>query len=282
LATAASIVLFDIQQGKTLAEVTTPAVKYVVWSADGNMVALLSKHSELTHVLDRNAAYISAITIANKTLGQSALIHETIRIKSAAWDDSGILVYTTLNHIKYALPQGDNGIIKTLDQPVYLTRVKGQVVHCLDRTATPRTITIDPTEYRFKLALMRKNYDEVLQIIRNSNLVGQSIIAYLQKKGYPEIALHFVQDQQTRFDLAIECGNLQVALEMARAVDRDDVWNRLGAAALKQGNHSVCCIIFPRGYGLTLRLSKPHTRKPRISTSFPSCTSSLVTPKDWV
>lgn len=29
-------------------------------------------------------------------------MHETIRVKSAAWDDSGVLVYTTLNHIKYA------------------------------------------------------------------------------------------------------------------------------------------------------------------------------------
>jgi len=224
LSAPTSVVLFDIQQQKVLAELSSPPVKYVVWSTDGNMVALLSKHT---------------ITIANKSLGQSALIHETIRIKSAAWDDSGILIYTTLNHIKYALPQGDNGIIKTLEQPVYLTRVKGQTVHCLDRTAKPRTITIDPTEYRFKLALVRKNYDEVLQIIRNSNLVGQSIIGYLQKKGYPEIALHFVQDQQTRFDLAIECGNLAVALEMARAVDREDVWNRLGAAALKQGNHTI-------------------------------------------
>ncbi|KAK1920994.1 coatomer WD associated region-domain-containing protein [Papiliotrema laurentii] len=224
LAAPSSVVLFDIQQQKTLAELATPPVKYVVWSNDGGHVALLSKHT---------------ITIANKALAQSALIHETIRIKSAAWDDSGILIYTTLNHIKYALPNGDNGIIKTLEQPVYLTRVKGQIVHCLDRTAKPRTITIDPTEYRFKLALVRKNYDEVLQIIRSSNLVGQSIIGYLQKKGYPEIALHFVQDPQTRFDLAIECGNLQVATEMARQVDREDVWTRLGAAALKQGNHAI-------------------------------------------
>lgn len=86
-------------------------------------------------------------------------------------------------------PRSDNGIIKTLEQPVYLTRIKGKVVHCLDRNAKPRSITIDPTEYRFKLALMRKNYDEVLHIIRTSNLVGQSIIAYLQKKGFPEVRL---------------------------------------------------------------------------------------------
>ncbi|KAM0749301.1 coatomer protein complex, subunit alpha [Meredithblackwellia eburnea MCA 4105] len=231
LSCPASVVLFDIQQQKIVAELATPLVKYVVWSNDNSMVALLSKHT---------------IMIANKNLGQSAMVHETIRIKSGAWDDSGIFVYSTLNHIKYALPQGDNGIIKTLDQPVYLTRVKGKVVHCLDRNAKPRSINIDPTEYRFKLALMRKNYDEVLHIIRTSNLVGQSIIAYLQKKGFPEIALHFVQDKTTRFDLAIECGNLDVALEMAKAVDREDTWSRLGQQALKQGNHKIVEIAYQR------------------------------------
>jgi len=46
---------------------------------------------------------------------------------------------------------------------------------------------MDPTEYRFKLALIKHNYDEVLRIIQTSNLVGQSIIAYLQKKGFPEV-----------------------------------------------------------------------------------------------
>lgn len=155
----------------------------------------------------------------------------------------------------------DNGIVKTLDQPVYLTRVKGKTVHCLDRSARPRTISIDPTEYRFKLALTRNNYDEVLHIIRTSNLVGQGIIAYLQKKGFPEvlvpmklmqfcsnvllqIALHFVQEKTTRFDLAIECGNLDVALETARAIDRPECWERLAQQALKQGNHKVYSFTF--------------------------------------
>lgn len=83
----------------------------------------------------------------------------------------------------------DHGVICTLDNPVYLTRVKGKTVHCLDRSARPRTITIDPTEYRFKLALLRNNYEEMLHIIRTSNLLGQSIIAYLQQKGFPEVGV---------------------------------------------------------------------------------------------
>ncbi|KAI5120086.1 hypothetical protein M0805_001242 [Coniferiporia weirii] len=224
LSSTSTAVLYDIQQGKKIAEITTPPVKYVVWSGDGTLVALLSKHT---------------ITIANKNFSQSSLIHETIRIKSGAWDDSGVLIYSTLNHIKYCLPQGDTGVIRTLDNPVYLTRVKGRTVHCLDRSARPRTITIDPTEYRFKLALLRNNYEEMLHIIKTSNLVGQSIIAYLQQKGFPEIALHFVDDKNTRFDLAVECGNLDVALETATAIDRPECWNRLAQQALKQGNHKI-------------------------------------------
>lgn len=100
-------------------------------------------------------------------------------------------------------------------------------------------LTIDPTEYRFKLALVKRNYDEMLQIIKTSSLVGQSIISYLQKKGYPEIALQFVQDPQTRFELAIECGNLDVAIEMAKQLDRPKLWTRLGTEALAHGNHQT-------------------------------------------
>ena len=80
----------------------------------------------------------------------------------------------------------------------------------------------------------------MLYLIRSSNLLGQGIIAYLQQKGFPKIALHFVEDKNPRFDLAIECGNLDVAMEMARSIDRPECWNRLAQQALKQGNHKVC------------------------------------------
>lgn len=222
--TPTHVVLYDIQQKKQLAELAVAGVKYVSWSNDGMYAALLSKHNA---------------TIITKSLEQVSTLHETIRIKSATWDDSGVLLYSTLNHIKYTLLNGDNGIVRTLDQTMYLVKVKGRSVYCLDRAAKPRVLTIDPTEYRFKLALVKRNYDEMLQIIKTSSLVGQSIISYLQKKGYPEIALQFVQDPQTRFELAIECGNLEVATEMAKQIDKPKLWQRLGSEALIHGNHQI-------------------------------------------
>ena len=61
------------------------------------------------------------------------------------------------------------------------------------------------------MTLVQK-YPQVLHMVRNANLYGQAIIAYLQKKGYPEVALHFVKDPKTRFNLAVECGNIEVIL----------------------------------------------------------------------
>src|SRR5437667_594772 len=176
LCTQTQVILYDIQKKETIAELTTPYVKYVYWSADWSQVALLGKHT---------------ITVATKNLEQICSIHETIRIKSVVWDDTlGVLLYSTLNHVKYLLPNpgiGDTGVIRTLGNTVYLIRVRGKNLTCLTRDGKVDVIPIDPTEYRFKVALAKKEYKEMVRVIKTSNLVGQSIIGYLQKKGYPEV-----------------------------------------------------------------------------------------------
>ncbi|KAI0230835.1 hypothetical protein L0F63_007459 [Massospora cicadina] len=217
-------ILYDVAVKKELGSISLAGVRHVVWSPDHSQAALLCKYS---------------ITIVDNQLTQLAHAQETVRVKSAAWDPCGVLIYTTLNHIKFMLPQGDKGIICTLDQPIYLTHVKGQKVHYLDREAKPQIAVIDPAEYRFKLALLKHDYDQVIHAIRNSNLVGQSIIAYLRKKGYAEIALHFIKDEQTRFDLALESGNLEVALASAKGLNVEACWKSLAQHALQQGNLQV-------------------------------------------
>ncbi|XP_038045670.1 coatomer subunit alpha-like [Patiria miniata] len=226
-----TVTMFDVQQKRSVGSVRISKVRYAVWSTDMSHVALLGKHT---------------LGICNRKLDSLCTIHENIRVKSGAWDESGVFIYTTSNHIKYAISNGDHGIIRTLDVPIYITRVKGQNVYCLDRDCRPRILNIDPTEYKFKLALIHRKYDEVLHMVRTAKLVGQSIIAYLQKKGYPEVALHFVKDEKTRFALALECGNIEVALEAARALDDKNCWEKLGEAALLQGNHQVVEMAYQR------------------------------------
>jgi coatomer protein complex subunit alpha (xenin) len=63
-----------------------------------------------------------------------------------------------LNHVKYVLPNGDRGIVRGLESPVYVTKVHGNNLYCLDREGKMRTVEIDTTEAMFKLALERKDY----------------------------------------------------------------------------------------------------------------------------
>ncbi|KAL0736204.1 hypothetical protein Bca4012_012414 [Brassica carinata] len=218
------LVMFDLQQRLVLGELQTPFVKYVVWSADMESVALLSKHS---------------IVIASKKLVLHCTLHETVRVKSGAWDDNGVFIYTTLNHIKYCLPNGESGIIRSLDVPIYITKMSGSTISCLDRDGKIRAITINATQYLFKLSLLRKRYGHVMSMLNNSPLCGQATIAYLQQKGFPEAALHFAEDERIRFNLALESGNLSSAVTSATQINEKDHWYRLGVEALRQGNSEI-------------------------------------------
>ncbi|PZC80682.1 hypothetical protein B5X24_HaOG214083 [Helicoverpa armigera] len=195
----------------------------------------------------------AALEKNNQKLEQLCTVTEGARVKSGAFDDSTlqpVFIYTTANHIKYCCKDGDYGIIRTLDVPVYAVKVlaseSGARVLCLDRECRPKVLNIDPTEYRFKLALVTRQYDQVLHMVRTAKLVGQSIIAYLQEKGYPEVALHFVKDARTRLSLALQCGNIDVALEAAKSLDEPAAWDKLAQAALASGNHQIVEMCYQR------------------------------------
>mmetsp|Transcript_31101 Transcript_31101/g.73309 ORF Transcript_31101/g.73309 Transcript_31101/m.73309 type:complete len:1289 (+) Transcript_31101:192-4058(+) len=250
-------VLFEVQSRRVLGELTAPKIKSVVWSPDGSKVAIVCKYG---------------VVIADRQLEQLCSVSDNVRIKSGAWDcspssdgtASNLFVYTTLNHVKYCLPSGDSGTIRTLESPIYAVRVVKDQLHCLDREARARVIAIDTTEARFKLALANKKYGRVMHMVKHSRLCGRAIVAYLQQKGFPEVALHFVREPKTRFKLALACGDIEAAMESAFALENQtqqnseleggssstdetrEIWSELGAEALRQGNYQVVEMSYQR------------------------------------
>jgi len=79
--------------------------RYVVWSNDMSHVALLAKHN---------------VTICNRRLETLCTIRENTRVKSGAWDDCGIFIYTTSNHIKYCITNGLVSIVLEFFTNIYI------------------------------------------------------------------------------------------------------------------------------------------------------------------
>lgn len=225
--TPESVCLFELEGRQLVNKITTLVrhpIKYVVWSKNHKYVALLSKF---------------LIYICDNQLNELCMLNETSRLKSAAWDPAGVLVYTTASHIKYCLTNGDTGVIRTLDVPIYMTSVNPTSLSCIDREMKVRDVPIDNSEYMFKFSLLNRRYIDALKIMQSRKLIGKAIIGYLHKKGFPEIALHFVQDTKTKFSLALECGNIRVALQCAEELNAPECWHKLGVEALRQGNHQI-------------------------------------------
>ncbi|GAB5368304.1 hypothetical protein AAMO2058_001307900 [Amorphochlora amoebiformis] len=229
------MVLYDIQAMKVVGELRIQSrhpIKYVVWSPKHRFVAMFSK---------------SNIHIARANLDECCFTFENSRIKSGAWDED-TFVYNTATHIKYLLPNGDKGIIRTIEDPVYICQISpnSNEVHFLNREKKAGVAKIDPTEYIYKVAVTKCKYRTVVRIMRSGKLVGKSIIAYLQKKGFPEVALHFVKDEKIKFQLALQCGNIATAKESAEKLEKKNpkegkkCWEKLGVEALRQG---VCHIV---------------------------------------
>ncbi len=226
--TSGMVYLMDGNSGRVIGSLEVCGVKYASWSANFEHCALISKKA--VHLTDKSFSRISHVHSDNTG------------IKSGVWDLSGpgpIFYYTNSFHLKYLLPFGDSGIICTTSNPLYLIRVKGDLVHVLDRQLSVLVLAIDPTECHFKMALNAGDTGRINHIIETSNLVGQAVISYLRDKGHAEIALQFVKDPVSRFELALECCDLKSALESAIKINESATWNQLANEALLIGDLNV-------------------------------------------
>ncbi len=85
-------------------------------------------------------------------------MHEKFSIQSAFWERDNLLFYTTKNHWKYALLNGETGVLKTLEQPLHLVR-KLADRRFLAFNATKKVFEVECPEYddiEFKLAVQGK------------------------------------------------------------------------------------------------------------------------------
>lgn len=195
--------------------------KHMVTSADRRFQAYIGKN------------WIRICDVHDNVL---AVINEQRKIKSAKWGPSGVLIYNTPVHVKYALPDGHCTTITSVQETFYITDIKDSEVHYVTRKGVSKKFPIDPREFSFKQAVVRGDRAGILNSLRQLKNLSRAEISFLVKKGYPGLALKFVKDAESRFPLAIQAFDIDDALESAAKINSPHCWEILAETALQIGH----------------------------------------------
>jgi coatomer protein complex subunit alpha (xenin) len=150
-----------------------------------------------------------------------------------------MLNISTNFHIKYLLPTGLNGIIKSTETTVYLMMVNSSTVYYNDAQQNFKIERFNYTECKFKLALQNKNYDEVVNILKSGSIYGIKAVEDIKNAGFPDLSLKFVTDPKQKFELALQSGKLEEAEIAAEILKDKSYYNRLAEKAMMVGKLSV-------------------------------------------
>lgn len=178
IATSASVLRYDLNGGKVLgqAEVEEGAdIRQVVLSR--NHIALCGKN---------------VILVTNNELEVICSIREKFTIRSGFWERENLLFYTTKNHWKYCLMNGETGVLKTLDEPMHLVK-KLDATKFLAFNETKKVFEVECPEYldiEFKLAVQNKEWKRVEDMVKHKlGKQKKNLVAYLVNKGLSAAAV---------------------------------------------------------------------------------------------
>lgn len=130
------LMMLDVDSGTILGSCVVNDIKRCVWNEEGTRVAVVSRQ------------LLMVLTSELKTV---SVMNERLRVKDCVWDKRGVLLYTTLNQLKYLLPSGAVGVVRSLREPVYVTNVRGVNVLGFSREGKCVSVRINATEYLLKV-----------------------------------------------------------------------------------------------------------------------------------
>ena len=232
------VCLFDVNTKRFIAETTEiTEMKYVIWNQQMTYCALVG---------------INSVFIINKNMKILSKIKEKSSIKSVCFDENNVLFYTTYFHIKYALIEpGLYGIVKSIESPYYLMSVNnGTLYYSNANQKIVDSCNINYIDIRFKLSLLNKNYDDIVNILKSGNVSGLKTVENIQQAGFPDLSLKFVNDAKQKFYLALRSGKLEEAKEAADKLKEKVYFEKLAEKAMLMGKLDIAEFCYVKSQNL--------------------------------
>jgi len=229
------------------------AAKSIYWNENGELLALVCDDSYFILKYDRELANVAISQNAvppDGIEGAFELLHQIEdKVGTGHWVGDCFLYTNSTQRLNYYVG-GQVMTLVHLDQPAYMLGYlpKENRVYLSDKQGNFISYRVLQPVLQYQTAIVRQDFEvanAILPQIPESEF--SDVARFLESQGFKEEALAVSRDSDQKFDLAIELGKLELALELLEAVPEEDKdttevlskWKRLGDLALQQGNLSL-------------------------------------------
>lgn len=92
----------------------------------------------------------------------------------------------------------------------------------------------------YQTAVMRRDFETADRVLPTIMKEHRTRVAhFLEKQGFKQQALQVSTDNEHRFDLALQIGDLNTAIELARETENPQKWSQLAEVATKQNQFDL-------------------------------------------
>eukprot|EP00879_Flechtneria_rotunda_P019952 GHRR01020972.1.p1 GENE.GHRR01020972.1~~GHRR01020972.1.p1 ORF type:complete len:816 (+),score=351.64 GHRR01020972.1:464-2911(+) len=236
------VCFYDWGEGRLVRRIDVGAVKDVIWSDNGELVAIAGDAS--FYILQFNRGAVEAAFAAGSAVDEDGnedafeLVAEVPeKIRTGLWVGDCFIYNNAAWRLNYCVG-GEVTTLFHLDMPMYLLGYLAAQsrVYLIDREFNIVSYTLLLSLIEFKTLVMRDQLSQALELLPNIPTEQRNGLArFLEAKGLVQEALEIATDQDYRFELAIQLGDLDVAAGIAQSLDTPAKWRQLGELALSHG-----------------------------------------------
>lgn len=235
------VCFYDWSDGRLVRRIDAP-VRDIIWSENGELVAIIAETSFyiLRYMREAVEAAIASGVAPDSDGYEDAfdLVHEEgDAVRTGLWVGDCFIYNNAAWRLNYCVGK-EVTTLYHLDRPMYLLGYLAAQnrVYLIDREFGIVCYTVLLSTIEFKTLVMRGDFDQALAILPTIPPEQHTQIArFLEGRGYVKEALDIATDPDYKFDLAIQLGDLDTALDIAETLDTESRWKQLGELALSQG-----------------------------------------------
>lgn len=236
----------------------------IYWNESGSLVCLASDDSYF--ILSVNTDMVAQAIENKQALGDDGLeeafdvlgeVNEVV--KTGLWVGDCFIYTNSVNRINYYVG-GEIVTISHLDRVMYLLGYvpKDNRLYLGDKELNITSYALQLSVLEYQTAVMRRDFETADRVLPTIPKEHRTRVAhFLEKQGFKQQALQVSTDPEHRFELALQIGDLDIALNLARESNNPQKWSQLAEAATQQNKFDLVqeCYIKANDFGSLLLLA---------------------------